>query len=137
MKKLNKRKGLSNMAKTFNRITSVKAVVSFSDLIGGGAEAIELFGDGACTYEYAAGSHKKLNEEHISIPKQEMKLFFEELYGFVRTADECCLTINDCSYEVTFNYDFDQLHQEVFKGMTIKGNESLLGKIGQFVDLHR
>ena len=64
-----------------------------------------------------------------------MRSFFKELYDFARGAEDCFITIDDCSRRVTFIYG--PMHKEIFEGETTNGGRSLTGIIEDFVDKHR
>ena len=126
------------MSKTINNIIAVKVAEQIFDverLQPGITWVTELSEEGICTYHTEYKSRKKLGIIKTPVSKQEMRTFFKELYDFARSAEECCLTIDDCSHKVTFFYS--PMHKEIFEGETCKGHESLTGKIEGFVNLHR
>ena len=126
------------MADTINRIESVKLTEQIFDLKKmrpGRTLCIELTEGEICTYHTEYKKRKRLGVSKTLVNPEEMKVFFEELYDFVRNAESNCITIDDCAHKVVFSYG--ALHSETFWGETIKGRESLLGKIHGFVNSHR
>ncbi len=126
------------MSKTINNITAVKVAEQHFDverLQPGRTWVTEITEEGICTYYTEYKSRKKLGVSTTPLSKQEIRDFFKELYDFARSAEMCCETIDDCSHKVTFMYG--PMHKEIFEGATCKGNESLIGKIDRFVNLHR
>ncbi len=126
------------MAKSINDITSVKMTERHYDIDKmqpGVTSVIELTEDRISTYYTEYKKRKKLNLEEKKVDKKEMSAFFIELYEFARSAEMCCETIDDCSHEIVFNYG--PFHREIFQGETVKGKETLNGKIYAFLNLHK
>ena len=126
------------MADTINRIESVKLTEQIFDLRKmrpGRTLCIELTEGEICTYHTEYKKRKRLGVSKTLVNPEEMKVFFEELYDFVRNAENSYLTIDDCCHKVTFFYG--PMHREIFVGDTVRGDESLLGKIHGFVNSHR
>lgn len=126
------------MADTINRIESVKLTEQIFDLKKmrpGRTLCIELTEGEICTYHTEYKKRKRLGVSKTLVNPEEMKVFFEELYDFVRNAENSYLTIDDCCHKVTFFYG--PMHREIFVGDTVRGDESLLGKIHGFVNSHR
>lgn len=126
------------MADTINRIESVKLTEQIFDLRKmrpGRTLCLELTEGEICTYYTEYKKRKRLGLSKTLVSKEEMNAFFEELYDFVRNAENSYLTIDDCCHKVTFFYG--PMHREIFVGDTVRGDESLLGKIHGFVNSHR
>lgn len=126
------------MQGTINQILAVKVTEQIFDvdnLRPGRTWVMELTGDGICTYYTEYKSRKKLGVSDTPMSKREMDAFFLELYDFARSAEESYEALDDCSHKVTFIYG--PMHKEIFEGETVKGRESLIGMIREFIDLHR
>ena len=126
------------MANTINEIIGVKAAEQIFDvekLQPGRTWVTELSEDGIVTYYTEYKSRKKHDIVKTEVPVQEMRSFFKELYDFARGAEDCVITIDDCSRRVTFIYG--PMHKEIFEGETTNGGRSLTGIIEDFVDKHR
>ena len=126
------------MANTINEIIGVKAAEQIFDvekLQPGRTWVTELSEDGIVTYYTEYKSRKKHDIVKTEVPVQEMRSFFKELYDFARGAEDCFITIDDCSRRVTFIYG--PMHKEIFEGETTNGGRSLTGIIEDFVDKHR
>ena len=125
------------MAKSINNITSVWVIERHTDVVNlapkpGITNVIELTEEEIRTYYTEYKKRKKLNLIVTKTDEKEMKAFFSELYDFVRSAEICCRIVDDCIYEVTFNYG--PLHREVFEGATVNGERTLIGMIHRFTD---
>ncbi len=126
------------MANTINEIIGVKVSEQIFDvekLQPGRTWVTELSEEGIVTYYTEYKSRKKLDTVKTEVPVQEMRSFFKELYDFARGAEDCFITIDDCSRRVTFIYG--PMHKEIFEGETTNGGRSLTGIIEDFVDKHR
>ena len=126
------------MANTINEIIGVTVAEQMFDvetLRPGRTWVTELSEEGIVTYYTEYKSRKKINVVKTEVPVQDMRSFFKELYDFVRSAEECFITIDDCSRRVTFIYG--PMHKEIFEGETTNGGRSLTGIIEDFVDKHR
>ena len=125
------------MANTINEIIGVKVAEQIFDvekLQPGRTWVTELSEDGIVTYYTEYKSRKKHDIVKTEVPVQEMRSFFKELYDFARGAEDCFITIDDCSRRVTFIYG--PMHKEIFEGETTNGGRSLTGIIEDFVDKH-
>ena len=126
------------MANTINEIIGVKVAKQILDvekLQPGRTWVTELSEEGIVTYYTEYKSRKKINVVKTEVPVQEMRSFFIELYDFARGAEDCFITIDDCSRRVTFIYG--PMHKEIFEGETTNGGRSLTGIIEDFVDKYR
>ena len=126
------------MANTINEIIGVKVAEQIFDvekLQPGRTWVTELSEEGIVTYYTEYKSRKKINIVKTEVPVQEMRSFFIELYYFARGAEDCFITIDDCSRRVTFIYG--PMHKEIFEGETTNGGKSLTGIIEDFVEKHR
>lgn len=126
------------MANTINEIIGVKVSEQIFDvekLQPGRTWVTELSEEGIVTYYTEYKSRKKINVVKTEVPVQDMRSFFKELYDFARSAEECFITIDDCSRRVTFIYG--PMHKEIFEGETTKGGRSLTGMIEDFAQKHR
>ena len=93
----------------------------------------EISRDGILQYEKEPGSQKQIDKFiNRDVSVSDIDNFFRELFEFSRNISEESLTIDDCSYTVTFIYS--SFHKEIFKGWC--GNEStcLHNMIKQFVN---
>ena len=105
------------MANTINEIIGVKVAEQIFDvekLQPGRSWITELSEDGIVTYYTEYKSRKKHDIVKTEVPVQEMRSFFKELYDFARGAEDCFITIDDCSRRVTFIYG--PMHKEIFEG---------------------
>lgn len=92
----------------------------------------EISEDGITMYETQYKSRKPINKRVINnIPWEDIQKFFEDIYVFSRKINEWGMTVDDCSYTMTLYYS--PYHKEIFEGACVYGNESLYGKIIQFV----
>ena len=126
------------MANTINEIIGVKVAEQIFDvekLQPGRTWVTELSEDGIVTYYTEYKSRKKHDIVKTEVPVQEMRSFFKELYDFARGAEDCFITIDDCSRRVTFIYG--PMHKEIFEGETTNGGRSLTGIIEDFAQKHR
>ncbi|MBR1642023.1 MAG: hypothetical protein IJ683_06860 [Butyrivibrio sp.] len=126
------------MANTINEIIGVKVAEQIFDvekLQPGRTWVTELSEDGIVTYYTEYKSRKKHDIVKTEVPVQEMRSFFKELYDFARGAEDCFITIDDCSRRVTFIYG--PMHKEIFEGETTKGGRSLTRMIEDFAQKHR
>jgi hypothetical protein len=126
------------MANTINEIIGVRVseqIFNVEKLQPGRSWITELSEDGIVTYYTEYKSRKKHDIVKTEVPVQEMRSFFKELYDFARGAEDCFITIDDCSRRVTFIYG--PMHKEIFEGETTNGGKSLTGIIEDFVDKHR
>ena len=126
------------MANTINEIIGVKVAEQIFDvekLQPGRTWVTELSEDGIVTYYTEYKSRKKHDIVKTEVPAQEMRSFFKELYDFARGAEDCFITIDDCSRRVTFIYG--PMHKEIFEGETTNGGRSLTGIIEDFAQKHR
>lgn len=126
------------MANTINQIIGVKVSEQIFDvekLQPGRTWVTELSEEGIVTYYTEYKSRKKLDVVSTKVQVQVMKKLFQELYDFARSAEECFITIDDCSHRVTFIYG--PMHKEIFEGETTKDGRSLTGIIEDFVEKHR
>lgn len=126
------------MANTINEIIGVRVseqIFNVEKLQPGRSWITELSEDGIVTYYTEYKSRKKHDIVKTEVPVQEMRSFFKELYDFARGAEDCFVTIDDCSRRVTFIYG--PMHKEIFEGETTNGGRSLTGIIEDFVDKHR
>ena len=126
------------MANTINEIIGVKVAEQIFDvekLQPGRTWVTELSEDGIVTYYTEYKSRKKHDIVKTEVPVQEMRSFFKELYDFARGAEDCVITIDDCSRRVTFIYG--PMHKEIFEGETTNGGRSLTGMIEDFAQKHR
>ena len=126
------------MANTINEIIGVKVAEQIFDvekLQPGRTWVTELSEDGIVTYYTEYKSRKKHDIVKTEVPVQEMRGFFKELYDFARGAEDCFITIDDCSRRVTFIYG--PMHKEIFEGETTNGGRSLTGIIEDFAQKHR
>ena len=126
------------MANTINEIIGVRVseqIFNVEKLQPGRSWITELSEDGIVTYYKEYKSRKKHDIVKTEVPVQEMRSFFKELYDFARGAEDCFITIDDCSRRVTFIYG--PMHKEIFEGETTNGGRSLTGIIEDFVDKHR
>ena len=93
------------MSKTINNIIAVKVAEQIFDvekLQPGRTWVTELSEEGIVTYYTEYKSRKKLDVVRTKVQVQEMIKLFQELYDFARSAEECFITIDDCSHRVTF-----------------------------------
>ena len=126
------------MANTINEIIGVRVseqIFNVEKLQPGRSWITELSEDGIVTYYTEYKSRKKHDIVKTEVPAQEMRSFFKELYDFARGAEDCVITIDDCSRRVTFIYG--PMHKEIFEGETTKGGRSLTGMIEDFAQKHR
>ena len=126
------------MANTINEIIGVRVseqIFNVEKLQPGRSWITELSEDGIVTYYTEYKNRKKHDIVKTEVPVQEMRSFFKELYDFARSAEECFITIDDCSRRVTFIYG--PMHKEIFEGETTKGGKSLTGMIEDFAQKHR
>ncbi len=126
------------MGKSINNITRVKVAERTYDLEQeqpGRTWATELDEFGIRTYFTEYRRRKELDMDCIPVNRGDIQEFFMELYDFVRSADMCEKTIDDCKHTVTFWYG--PYHKETFEEETWNGSESLTGKINSFVDRQR
>ena len=126
------------MANTINEIICVKVAEQIFDvekLQPGRTWVTELSEDGIVTYYTEYKSRKKHDIVKTEVPVQEMRSFFKELYDFARGAEDCVITIDDCSRRVTFIYG--PMHKEIFEGETTNGGRSLTRMIEDFAQKHR
>ena len=126
------------MANTINEIIGVKVAEQIFDvekLQPGRTWVTELSEDGIVTYYTEYKSRKKHDIVKTEVPVQEMRSFFKELYDFARGAEDCFITIDDCSRRVTFIYG--PMHKEIFEGETTNGGRSLTRMIEDFAQKHR
>lgn len=126
------------MANTINEIIGVRVseqIFNVEKLQPGRSWITELSEDGIVTYYTEYKSRKKHDIVKTEVPVQEMRSFFKELYDFARGAEDCFITIDDCSRRVTFIYG--PMHKEIFEGETTNGGRSLTGMIEDFVQKHR
>lgn len=126
------------MANTINEIIGVKVSEQIFDvekLQPGRTWVTELSEDGIVTYYTEYKSRKKIDVVKTEVPVQEMRSFFKELYDFARGAEDCFITIDDCSRRVTFIYG--PMHKEIFEGETTNSGRSLTGMIEDFAQKHR
>ena len=126
------------MANTINEIIGVKVAEQIFDvekLQPGRTWVTELSEDGIVTYYTEYKSRKKHDIVKTEVPVQEMRGLFKELYDFARGAEDCFITIDDCSRRVTFIYG--PRHKEIFEGETTKDGRSLTGIIEDFAQKHR
>ena len=126
------------MANTINEIIGVRVseqIFNVEKLQPGRSWITELSEDGIVTYYKEYKSRKKHDIVKTEVPVQEMRSFFKELYDFARGAEDCFITIDDCSRRVTFIYG--PMHKEIFEGETTNGGRSLTGMIEDFAQKHR
>lgn len=126
------------MANTINEIIGVRVseqIFNVEKLQPGRSWITELSEDGIVTYYTEYKSRKKHDIVKTEVPVQEMRSFFKELYDFARGAEDCFVTIDDCSRRVTFIYG--PMHKEIFEGEVTKGDRSLTGIIEDFAQKHR
>ena len=126
------------MANTINEIIGVRVseqIFNVEKLQPGRSWITELSEDGIVTYYTEYKSRKKHDIVKTEVPAQEMRSFFKELYDFARGAEDCFITIDDCSRRVTFIYG--PMHKEIFEGETTNGGRSLTGMIEDFAQKHR
>lgn len=126
------------MANTINEIIGVRVseqIFNVEKLQPGRSWITELSEDGIVTYYTEYKSRKKHDIVKTEVPVQEMRSFFKELYDFARGAEDCFITIDDCSRRVTFIYG--PMHKEIFEGETTNGGRSLTGIIEDFAQKHR
>ena len=126
------------MANTINEIIGVRVseqIFNVEKLQPGRSWITELSEDGIVTYYTEYKSRKKHDIVKTEVPVQEMRSFFKELYDFARGAEDCFITIDDCSRRVTFIYG--PMHKEIFEGETTNGGRSLTGMIEDFAQKHR
>ena len=126
------------MANTINEIIGVRVseqIFNVEKLQPGRSWITELSEDGIVTYYTEYKSRKKHDIVKTEVPVQEMRSFFKELYDFARGAENCFVTIDDCSRRVTFIYG--PMHKEIFEGEVTKGGRSLTGMIEDFAQKHR
>ena len=126
------------MANTINEIIGVRVseqIFNVEKLQPGRSWITELSEDGIVTYYTEYKSRKKHDIVKTEVPAQEMRSFFKELYDFARGAEDCFITIDDCSRRVTFIYG--PMHKEIFEGETTNGGRSLTGIIEDFAQKHR
>ena len=126
------------MANTINEIIGVRVseqIFNVEKLQPGRSWITELSEDGIVTYYTEYKSRKKHDIVKTEVPAQEMRSFFKELYDFARGAEDCVITIDDCSRRVTFIYG--PMHKEIFEGETTNGGRSLTGMIEDFAQKHR
>ena len=126
------------MANTINEIIGVRVseqIFNVEKLQPGRSWITELSEDGIVTYYTEYKSRKKHDIVKTEVPVQEMRSFFKELYDFARGAEDCFITIDDCSRRVTFIYG--PMHKEIFEGETTNGGRSLTRMIEDFAQKHR
>ena len=126
------------MANTINEIIGVRVseqIFNVEKLQPGRSWITELSEDGIVTYYTEYKSRKKHDIVKTEVPVQEMRSFFKELYDFARGAEDCFVTIDDCSRRVTFIYG--PMHKEIFEGETTNGGRSLTRMIEDFAQKHR
>ena len=126
------------MANTINEIIGVRVseqIFNVEKLQPGRSWITELSEDGIVTYYTEYKSRKKHDIVKTEVPAQEMRSFFKELYDFARGAEDCFITIDDCSRRVTFIYG--PMHKEIFEGETTNGGRSLTRMIEDFAQKHR
>ena len=126
------------MANTINEIIGVRVseqIFNVEKLQPGRSWITELSEDGIVTYYTEYKSRKKHDIVKTEVPVQEMRSFFKELYDFARGAEDCVITIDDCSRRVTFIYG--PMHKEIFEGETTNGGRSLTRMIEDFAQKHR
>lgn len=126
------------MANTINEIIGVRVseqIFNVEKLQPGRSWITELSEDRIVTYYTEYKSRKKIDVVKTEVPVQEMRSFFKELYDFARGAEDCFITIDDCSRRVTFIYG--PMHKEIFEGETTNGGRSLTGIIEDFAQKHR
>jgi hypothetical protein len=106
------------MENSFFDIQKIRLVIGTFDiriLKPGKSYITEISDEGIIEYETNPGSKKQLNKIVIrDIPKDEIEKFFDEIFEFSRKNLKTAITVDDCSYTVTFTYS--SFHKEVFEG---------------------
>lgn len=119
-----------------NRIQMVK--VTEKGFLPDGSECTEVdefYSDGYIRYKLKKGSQKKLDKKTITVPKQEMRAFFDRLYVFVRESDVEFLPMEDHDTRIEFIYSVH--HKEVFdKAYPCREDDSLIHQIGMMIMAH-
>lgn len=100
----------------------------------GNTMVTEFNEDGIVTYYTEYKSRKRKDVIKIAVDRNQMQTFFDDLYMFVRNADESSTPVDDCSYKLTLYYN--NCHKEIFEGDTTSGGKSMLGMLYRFVEAH-
>lgn len=86
---------------------------------------------GYVRYKLQKGSGKKLDKKEIRVSKQEMLVFFEKLYIFVREANEEVILMDDHYTRIEFVHS--PYHKEVFdKAVICSDGDTLIHQVGKF-----
>ena len=92
----------------------------------------ELFPDKIRVYRKIKGQKEKLFKDEVNVQCEEMKVFFNQIYDFVRTAEYSGILIDDADHEIVIRYN--TFHKEIILNNLYRGKDSLLRMISEFVD---
>lgn len=121
---------------SINKIQMVKVTQkSFLPDDNGCTRVEEFYSDGYVRYRLEKGSRKKTDKKEIQVLEQEMQLFFDKLYNFVREADEEVILMDDHYTRIEFVYS--PYHKEIFdEAATCRDGDTLIHQIGKFIMAH-